>query len=321
LPLTIYVPGEESPCSLSSAILTQETHPALYLYRQIFRFPGETEISVREGVMGLLNRMEAPVFAHEETFPERVAACARSLHSGNSDPGSLLLWCSDLEGTLAPLLHMQEPPATEATDSSGCVHQIWPVRDPAHIRGLQSALEGRSLFLADGHHRFASGWNLATIQIRSRALRSLASHRLVLDTCSLSFPKMPFVEDIGRYLADAPAGYSRSVIVTRGPVFQGFETPHGVHAQRLLGPATIQPVREVSQALAAVEAGRAHLALIMPPYIVAQLEDNARRGILLPPQSTDFYPKLAAGLVIHRNQNENVTPAIAQRLGVLNPSS
>jgi len=300
-PLTIHVPGEEPPRLLSPAVWTEETKPALYLYRQVFCFPGETEISVREGVMGLLNRMEAPVFAHEETFPERVAACARSLHSDNSDPGSLLLWCSDPEGTLAPLLHMEEPPATEATDRFGCIHQIWPVRDPAHIRGLQSALEGESLFLADGHHRFASGWNLATIQIRSRALRSLASHRLVLDRCSLNFPKMPLVEDIGRYLADAPAGYSRSVVVTRGPVFQGLETPHGVQAQHLLGTAVVQPIREVSQALAAVEAGRAHLALIMPPYIVAQLEDNARRGILLPPQSTDFYPKLAAGLVIHRH--------------------
>ena len=52
--------------------------PALFIYRQRFRFPGDTEESVRDGVMGILNRADAgPVFLHEGTLPDRLAACTR----------------------------------------------------------------------------------------------------------------------------------------------------------------------------------------------------------------------------------------------------
>src|SRR3954471_18196444 len=62
----IYIPGEESVRPLHEAALVQDAAPALFIYRQRFRFPGDTEESVREGVMGLLDRGGAgPVYLHE----------------------------------------------------------------------------------------------------------------------------------------------------------------------------------------------------------------------------------------------------------------
>lgn len=301
-----YVPGEEPPLSLGDAPLVQDGQPALFLYHQRFRFPGESSESFRHGVMGLLNRAEATVFPHEETFPDRVSACADMLQSAgsdpdsdpDSDPGSLWLWCDDAEGRLAPLLTVSEAADIEATDRFGCLHQIWRVADPRRIRDLQSSLDAKSLFLADGHHRFAAGWNLATIQLRSNALRSLPSHRLVIAAGNLQLPATQPVEKIERYLASAPAGYWRAVVVTRSPVFRGVEVSHDISMKSLIGDATIQPIREIPQAIAAVQSGRAQMALLVPAF---SIEQNARRGILLPPKSTDFFPKLAAGLILHRH--------------------
>jgi uncharacterized protein (DUF1015 family) len=225
-----YIPGEDSRPSNVRVNYVQDAEPALFIYRQRFRFPGDEEDSVRDGVMGLLDRAEATIHPHEETIAESVAACAIDLP--DTDLGSLWLWCDDSNDALHPLLQIPKSPEHQMTDRFGCQHQIWPVTGPEHICGIQAALDTKALFLADGHHRFAAGWNLATIQIRGSALR-------FRDHTSLS-----------------------------------------------------------------------------SALLIEQIESNARGGILLPPKSTDFYPKLLAGLVVHRHQNENVTPPVAQRPGV-----
>jgi uncharacterized protein (DUF1015 family) len=117
-------------------------------------------------------------------------------------------------------LKVTRPPEIQVADRFGCVHEIWSVTDPGCICKVQAALNGKDLFLADGHHRFAAGWNLATIQVRNAALRT--------------WP------------------YARGAV------------------------------------------SREELS-------IDQIERAARQGILLAPKSTDFFPKLAAGLVIHRH--------------------
>jgi uncharacterized protein (DUF1015 family) len=234
-PMT-YIPGEEPQPSNVRVNYIQDTEPALFIYRQRFRFPGAEEDSVRDGVMGLLDRAETTVHPHEETIPSLVGACILTIDSPSGDLGSLWLWCNDANASLEPLLQMQHPPKYQMTDRFGCQHQIWPVKSAEHIRDIQAALDAKPIFIADGHHRFAAGWNLATIQIRGSALR-------FRDHSSLS-----------------------------------------------------------------------------SALLIEQIESNARDGILLPPKSTDFYPKLLAGLVVYRRQNEpqkeNVTPPVAQRPGV-----
>jgi uncharacterized protein (DUF1015 family) len=313
---TIHIPGEELRPVAEKEEYRQDAEPALFHYRQRFRFPGDTSDSVRDGITGLLDRTEANVFPHEETTPDRVSGCVRMLESSDGDPGSLWLWCDDSDAALMALLETTSSPEIEIEDRFGCLHQIWTLGGADRIRAIQCALEGKLLFLADGHHRLAAGWNLATIQIRSQALRTLASHRVILSATDVCLPASQPLEDIDNYLATRVPGCSRCVVVTPGPVFRGIEVPSALHIQRLLHNATVQPVRGLSEAIHAVGSGKATMALLLQPFTLEQIERDAGRGILLPPKSTDFYPKLAAGLVVHRPQNENVTPPVAQRPGV-----
>jgi uncharacterized protein (DUF1015 family) len=313
---TVHIPGEEPQPIAEKAEYCQDAEPALFHYRQTFRFPGDTADSVRDGIMGLLDRTAANVFPHEETDQDRVYGCMRMLESSGEDPGSLWLWCDDSDAALMALLETTSPPEIEIEDRFGCLHQIRTLADVDHIRAIQSALCGKRLFLADGHHRFAAGWNLATIQIRSQALRTLASHRVVFDATDVCLPASQPLVDIDSYLATQAPGCFRCIVVTSGPVFRGIEVPSGVHMQRWLHNASVQPVRERSEAIRAVGSGKATMALLLQPFTLEQIERDAGRGILLPPKSTDFYPKLAAGLIVHRPQNENVTPPVAQRPGV-----
>ena len=56
--------------------------------------------------------------------------------------------------------------------------------------------------------------------------------------------------------------------------------------------------RDAAQAVQAVAAGEAHLALLQNPPLVSQVEAVALAGERMPQKSTYFYPKLLSGLVI-----------------------
>jgi hypothetical protein len=300
----IYIPGEEPPKTLDPTRLSELKEPALFFYRQGF---GE---SVRHGVMGLLNRNEATVLPHEETLPERVAGCAQSIAEGMTDPGSLWLWCHDEAGEIARLLQ----PANDcigaeccygaercfgAEHSFGAEHRVWPISDPATIGRIQTALQGKPFFLADGHHRFAAGWDVATIQVRNETLRSLPAHRLISDPRALRLPPLRPVADLDAFRRQTPPGAARFGVFAQGQPLQGFEiacrpgeSKLAALRRQVIGETPVQAVRDTRGA------AEGQAVLLVEAVEIDTLEDDARRGILLPPKSTDFYPKLAAGLVI-----------------------
>ena len=54
----------------------------------------------------------------------------------------------------------------------------------------------------------------------------------------------------------------------------------------------------LAETLAAVDDGRAEAAVLIRPVSVAEIERTAREGLLMPPKSTFFTPKLKTGLVL-----------------------
>ncbi len=60
----------------------------------------------------------------------------------------------------------------------------------------------------------------------------------------------------------------------------------------------------LAAALAEVDAGRAAAAVLIRPVSVAEIERTAREGLLMPPKSTFFTPKLKTGFVIRSLENE-----------------
>ena len=62
-------------------------------------------------------------------------------------------------------------------------------------------------------------------------------------------------------------------------------------------------VRELEEAIEAVNEGQAQVAFLMNPTPVQAVCDNAYRGLPLPQKSTDFYPKLLSGLTVYWMDN------------------
>lgn len=316
----IFVPGEEIrqttarhhirrlargissiPKLIHEGILQQDGQNALFIYRQRFCFPGEEMESVREGVTGLLSAdARRRVLRHEETIISSKENCSRERQRMRANLSSLLLWCDDDDARIASLLSsmLVAKPWKEVIDQTGCVHQIWRVIEAKWIANVQTLLHGKELFLADGHHRFAAEWQLATIQIRSKALRTLAVHRLLLADIPIDLEPARAISNLEEFRAATPAGAVRFG-VHDGETLLGVELSSSSYEQ-LLRTARTRPIRHVSQAIQAVRNGEAQLAFLLERLSVSEIMVYARRGALLPPQSTDFYPKLAEGLVLHR---------------------
>ena len=83
---------------------------------------------------------------------------------------------------------------------------------------------------------------------------------------------------------------------------------HRVVIERLLGISEqdvkdlkhIRYVRGLQAAVEEVRSGRARAAFLLRPVAVEQVAEISFAGGVMPQKSTDFYPKLLAGLTIHR---------------------
>jgi uncharacterized protein (DUF1015 family) len=314
----LYLPGEQAAPViqagqieklLAQGALREDCEPALFLYRQCFYFPRLQQEWTRTGVMGIPGD-PSNVYAHEQVFEAGIEACREELGSAGACVSSLFLWCNDREGTLALLFKTEAAPLFEYVDTFGCRHQFWRMADPAWISAVQEALAGQPLFLADGHHRFAANWQLATIQIRGAALQTFAAHRLVLEARSMERPETQPLDDLQAYWEKTPPGRVRFGVLL--PELHGFELACAADERNVsvvhrlvLRDAVVKPVRDAAQAANTVRSGDARMALLMEPLRISDIEADARRGIRLPPKSTDFFPKLVAGMVMYRHSRKN----------------
>ncbi len=79
-----------------------------------------------------------------------------------------------------------------------------------------------------------------------------------------------------------------------------FEKGLGITADAVSKESHITYEREMENAIAAVESGKAQAAFLLNPVSVEQTVRMALAGGVLPQKSTDFYPKLLSGLTIYK---------------------
>ena len=89
-------------------------------------------------------------------------------------------------------------------------------------------------------------------------------------------------------------------LTPRSGAFDGVRALDGVWLEHVLAdtPHSVTYQHGVDRAVDAVESGAAAGAVLIRPVSVEEIERTAREGLLMPPKSTFFTPKLRTGLVI-----------------------
>lgn len=146
----------------SEGVLQRDSHPALYVYHQVFDYAGLRH--TRRGFMARvrLERFgEGRIYPHEETHSAAktdrlnlTLACRANLSQVFGLYPDERNACQEiLESAIAGTVPL------EATDHLGVIHRLWLVTDVNTIGRVKAAMAQQPVFIADGHHRYETACN------------------------------------------------------------------------------------------------------------------------------------------------------------------
>jgi len=321
----------------NAGILTEDSQDTFSIYRLRFTDEtGATHEIV--GVMGGLEVVDdgctTGVLPHERVTPKASTDRLELMRatSANTSP----IWGLSLASGLSEALRTPGERA-RSVEIDGVTHTVEQISDPERIRAIREILASDDVLIADGHHRYGVSRiyrdevRAATGRRDTRAEQTLAFvNELVEDQLCL--------EAIHRLYADvAPealrAGlatrfdFSPAPAVTRATLTDMVEReqlvllwPDGTAEWLSPKPGAFDQVRNLDglwleTALAGIQidvtyqhglqethdrvrSGDFTAGILIRPTSIDEIRRTAREGLLMPPKSTFFTPKLLTGWVV-----------------------
>ncbi len=246
------------------------------------------------------------------------------------------VWGLSLAPGLSDLLAEPADPISRVT-VDGVEHIVERVSDEARIEAIAARVGAEDVLIADGHHRYgisrtyrdevrrangdrpnpADETLTFVSELVADQLSVEAIHRLYHDvrfddlTAALdrSFERTDAGRPDDRTLATmndeevlclvAPDG-SAQWLAARPGAFSGVRSLDGAWLEHALRDVEhrVSYQHGLHHVVDAVRTGAATAAVLIRPVSVAEIERTAREGVLMPPKSTFFTPKLRTGLVI-----------------------
>ncbi|HJY44458.1 MAG TPA: DUF1015 domain-containing protein [Propionibacteriaceae bacterium] len=320
---------------LDEELLVVDAQPSFTIYRMRFTDSAGARRDIA-GVLGALEVVDLEaggVLPHERTTAE---ASTDRLDLTRATAANLSpVWGLSLSTGLTELL--AEPgEALGAVTDAGVEHVVERVTDPQRIAAIRDKLAADDVLIADGHHRYGVSRSYRD-EVREATGRTDTPAELTLAFVNELIEDQLSVEAIHRVYADIDAAdlaeaLARSfeliptgrpspdtlaamatkeflVLFTREGTwrlqakpgrFDGVRALDGGWLETALAdvPLTVTYQHGLDETLSEVDSGRASAAVLIRPVSVAEIERTAREGLLMPPKSTFFTPKLKTGFVI-----------------------
>jgi uncharacterized protein (DUF1015 family) len=321
---------------LSDAVLVTDDRPSFTIYRMSFTDEAGTRRDT-VGVIGGLEVVDegaGGVLPHERTTPK--AKTDRLDLTRTTEANLSPVWGLSLTAGLSALLAAPgEPVGSVIVD--GVTHAVERVTDPARVSAISTAVAGHPVVIADGHHRYAISRTYRD-EIRTKTGQKSSPAELTMTYVAELVEEQLSIEAIHRLYLDVdvdallahfaerfdlePAGSVDPAITLamaeRGalcfvhpdgtgtwmtPKAGAFEGIRDLDSMRLEHALTdfgheITYQHGVGHIVDAVTSGRAVAGVLIRPVGIAEIRRTADEGLLMPPKSTFFTPKLRTGMVI-----------------------
>ena len=321
---------------LADGVLVHDDSPTFTLYRM--RFTDATGVRRDlVGVLGGLEVVDegaGGVLPHERTTPKASTDRLDLTRATNANLSPV--WGLSLATGLTDLLVDPAEPLGAVT-VDGVEHVVERVADADRIDAIRSHIGRDDVLIADGHHRYGVA-RIFRDEVRARSgdhdtpaeetlafvgelvveqLSIEAIHRLytgvpfdgvraALAECfDLSAAGRPSAATLAEMVATerlvlvAPDG-SAEWLAARPGAFDGVRSLDGAWLEHALAGSAAEVAYQhgLDEVLDALATGRATAAVLIRPVSIAEIERTAREGVLMPPKSTFFTPKLRTGLVL-----------------------
>ena len=316
-------------------ILVADDEPSFTIYRMRFTDDSGTARDIA-GVLGGLEITDegaGGVLPHERTTPK---ASTDRLDLTRATQANLSpVWGLSLASGLTALLVEPGEPIGTVTEN-GVEHVVERVTDVHRIAEIQKVLDADDVLIADGHHRYsisrtyrgdvreATGDRTTPAEQTLAFVNELVAEQLSVDAIHRVYADVTPAElqaalarsftltELGRPTPQTLAAMRSEgflVLVSREAAwrldplpgrFDGVRALDGAWLETALAdvPLLVSYQHGLAEALAEVDTGRAAAAVLIRPVSLAEIERTAREGLLMPPKSTFFTPKLKTGFVI-----------------------
>ena len=322
---------------IGNGVMVRDDVPSFTLYRMQFTDSTGKPRNV-VGVIGALEVVDegaGGVLPHERTTPK--AKTDRLELTRATDANLSPVWGLSLANGLSNLLSEPGELVGSVTDDLGVIHSVERVADGARIAAISSAISSHPVVIADGHHRYAisrtyrdetrerlgsksSGAELTMTYVNElidEQLSVAAIHRLYegISYKELAAALSPFftitdADTVGpTTLSQMNERSSLCLVAKTGrthwltPIAEKFANVRNLDSAYLEHALSnvqheVRYQHGVTEVQHELQSSDATAAILIRPVSVAEIQRTANEGLLMPPKSTFFTPKLRTGFVL-----------------------
>ncbi len=331
---------------ISEGRLVRDAKPMLYLYSQVMNGRMQTGIvacaSIDDYIKGIIKK-------HELTREDKELDRTRHTDIVNANTGPVFLFYRDNNAERKSLIEqaMKIEPVYDFTAPDGIRHIVRIIDDSYLVDKLEKSFEGDELYIADGHHRAASGARVGNI--RREKNKNFTGEEEFNSFLSVIFPHSQLmILSYNRVVKDlngmSREDFMKKVSTDFNVIKSGVKVPEKVNTfsmyiggdwytltpsfkisndpiesldvtiiqKRILSPLLgiedprkdkridfVGGIRGTDELEKIVNSGQYAVAFSMYPTGIEQLMNVSDAGLIMPPKSTWFEPKLRDGLLIH----------------------
>ncbi len=201
---------------MSEEVIHRSNEACFYPYHQIYTVPGTGETCTRKGFIGLgklSDYSEGLIRPHEHTHSGPKIDRLKLTRATGCQFGQLFMLYSDPQGSINSLLDAEvenTSPMIEVEDEYGVRHRMWRVWRTGAIEAVQRGMKEKSLYIADGHHRYETAltyWRereaegievigneaidramMTFVSLQDKGLSVLPTHRVLFGLSDFSLP-------------------------------------------------------------------------------------------------------------------------------------
>ena len=320
---------------LADGTLVRDQRPSFTLYRMAFTTEaGPRRETV--GVLGALEVVDlgaGGVLPHERTTPK--ATTDRLDLTRATEANLSPVWGLSLTAGLTEVLAAPGESVGSFTDDRGVTHTVERVDEPTRVAAIAAAVSANPVLIADGHHRYAISrtyrderratdgagpWDLTLTYVGELVESQLsidAIHRLyrgislealtavLADSFDLS-PAGPIDASFAQQVVSRGAlclvhrDGTGTWLTPRPDAFAGVRSLDGALLEHALREASLEVSYQhgVQHVVDLVRGGEVEAGVLIRPTGIDEIRRTADEGLLMPPKSTFFTPKLRTGLVM-----------------------
>jgi uncharacterized protein (DUF1015 family) len=314
----------------------RKTPEAFFLYEIAFMDGAERKsVSGIFAQVGLTPYSKGEVLPHENTLSKAKEDRYHLMMATRCHISPIYSLYHDPEHAVLTLTgrYKAEPPAVEFTDGEGLTHRLWVVADPEDCAAISRSFEGRSLYIADGHHRYETSLRVREelgdaaspngfmflVDMDHPGLVVYPTHRIVAGVAG--YDEQETLTRLSEtFSIEESAALGRNAVVMIGrektyrltykdDAFDGLDVTllhdhilqpaFGIDAANMAAGTNLRYAHDQDEAIRAVRDGGAQCAFLINPTRVEQIKTVADAGGKMPQKSTYFYPKLITGLVMN----------------------